>query len=198
MAKCKHCGRSGLFLRLDKRGHCPDCAKGLLYALYDICTLAGGHEDYKIPHDLDESEAFHLARETSKNLAYDCGIELRKCRSSASPDFFYEHYDVFKPKYDYLQRIFVAAPFLFDATDFVIIDDYQHANYERLERHAWENYYNQISGKLDTLSTQRGRQSALNRFCESVRKYDARISDINKSIVKCWRDELVRKGGCNG
>ena len=122
MAKCRHCGKSGLFLRVNERGYCPECAKALLYALYDICMIADGKEDYPIPHKLQEADVFSLADQTASKLARECSHELHQCRASGSPDYYYTHFDNFKDRFDPLQRIFVTAPFLFNETDLIVLD----------------------------------------------------------------------------
>lgn len=175
MAKCKQCGKSGLFLRVDQRGHCPDCARALLYALYDICMIADGTVDYPIPRALQDAEVFALADQTASRLARECSHELRQCRASGSPDYYYTHFDNFQGRFDLLQRLFVTAPFLFNAEDMIVLDDFQHPHADRMERTAWENFYTSTARKLTELKTLRGKRNALQHFYDLAAQYNERL-----------------------
>jgi hypothetical protein len=190
MAKCKQCGKSGLFLRVDKRGLCPDCADQRLKALRAFA--ANPYEGVLVlgkSTKLNEVSILSAVSDQHKNIVRILTDSAKIMENTKDPSTFYSRKEIARREFLALVRLEKIDPSLFSSSP---AESY--SNFEAVagdsESKMWARAFEGTVSKIGSLKTDRAKANAASKYLEMLDQYDSKMSPQAVKVVSAHREML--------
>ena len=181
MAVCKQCGKKGLFLRVDNRGFCQQCAQK---RLNDLLVLANEHNSvFKFPVKVTEQAVMAnviSSINSSKRIMADSAALIE---STNNPDTFYTRLELLRKQIKYLVSFEMIDPSLFPGDSPAVISTQMDIVAKKSESAMWKRYFEATMEKVDKLKTDKSKRNAINKFFDLASQYDNQLSADAKATI---------------
>lgn len=192
MAKCRKCGKSGLFLRIDRRGLCSDCAEQRRNELYKLCNNPDHALVLNPSRNLTDQAVAEMVQSTVSNalrILRDCA---RIVESTANTETFYSRFDLLRHQLDYLGRFEKTDPTIFSQDRPSDIAPHFAAAASDAEVKMWKRKFDSVVEKIVDYKTDKGKQNAINKFSEEIALYESRMSPAAKESAAQLKNQLKK------
>lgn len=181
MAKCVRCGKKGLFLKVNQRGMCPDCAEQRLKDLYALANQAS--PALHIAPKLSEQMVMGFVKTTIENSNRIILDSAAIIETTNNPDTFYSRLDLLRKHMRYLVSFDAMEPSLFAGERPAAIAAQMDEVVKKSESDMWKRCFEATMEKVDKLKTEKGKKNAINKFFELASQYDSITSATTKETI---------------
>ena len=193
MAKCIKCGKKGLFLHIDKRGLCEECAQIRLADLYKAANdIQANALVLNIPKRQSEQVVMKMVIESINNSIRILSDSANIVEKTKNPETFYSRRNELYKHADRLMRFEQVDPSLFKGMKPSEMAQKMYGELEQGEAELWERCYVNAIEKADKLKTEKGRLNAINKYFDMVKQYEKVLSPKARRLVQNQRDRHIQ------